>query len=88
MVTSESRECIVSPSVIDMNNYNQRSFDFDDEPHAVKLDLEENRPKGGRRDIKPISEHTLNMFACLTAAVIGTLAVIGLIITVFVLALK
>lgn len=62
MVSSESRECIVSPtnesrvsvSVIDkMNNYNHpppRSFDFDDEPPMVKLDFEANngeRPRGG-----------------------------------------
>ena len=60
MVSSESRECIVSPtnelraavSIIDgMNNYNhppprRSSFDFDDEPQMVKLDIETN--KGGR----------------------------------------
>ncbi|EGT39031.1 hypothetical protein CAEBREN_04346 [Caenorhabditis brenneri] len=107
MVSSESRECIVSPtnelraavSIIDnMNNYNhppQRSFDFDDEPQVVKLDLEANRSAGGRprggsgrRELQPISENTLNMFACLVAATIATLAIIGLVITFFVLALK
>lgn len=51
MVTSESRECIVSPtnelraavSIIDMNNYNnQRSFEYDDEPGMIKLEMESN----------------------------------------------
>uniref|UniRef100_A0A1I7TP61 Col_cuticle_N domain-containing protein n=1 Tax=Caenorhabditis tropicalis TaxID=1561998 RepID=A0A1I7TP61_9PELO len=109
MVSSESRECIVSPTnelraavsiIDDMNNYNQppphRSFDFDDEPQMVKLDLEANRvgtsgrPRGGsgRRELQPLSENTLNMFACLVAATIATLAIIGLVITFFVLALK
>ncbi|CAI2354607.1 unnamed protein product [Caenorhabditis sp. 36 PRJEB53466] len=73
-----------------MNNMNhQRSFDFDDEPQMIKLDIENGqRPRGGRREIKPISESQLNMFACLVAAGIGALAVVGLVITFFVLALK
>ncbi|CAP39618.1 Protein CBG23405 [Caenorhabditis briggsae] len=107
MVSSESRECIVSPtnelraavSIIEgMNNYNhppprRQSFDFNDEPQMVKLDLELNkdgRPRGGseRRELQPLSENTLNMFACLVAATIATLAIIGLVITFLVLALK
>ncbi|CAI5453127.1 unnamed protein product [Caenorhabditis angaria] len=93
---SESRECIMASkqlSTFDMNNGNDSRYGFGgDEPHQIKLSMEneENQHKQSnyRRDPQPISENTLNLFACIIAAAIATFALVGLAIALIVLAFK